>query len=129
MNNQALSNCIRTAIAISFSAAVVLSANAETVPVPTITKAFSVVEDYPDTVPVGTSVIFKKRDTILAKATLETGVQARVFSLGQNEDFPLPVTTVDECDFYVSIVIPLRAYRYTQLTPTPVTRAKFRQRS
>lgn len=74
---------------------------------PTVTKAFDVFDQYPGSVPQGTLVTFKKKDTTLATHIIESGVQARVFALGDQDIVPKPIESVDNCDHYISTVIPL----------------------
>lgn len=74
---------------------------------PTVTKAFDVVDRYPESIPQGTLVTFKRKDTKLAAHIIDEGLQARVFSLGDQEKIPQPIDTTGNCDHYISTVIPL----------------------
>lgn len=74
---------------------------------PTVTKAFDVFEKYPETIPQGTLIAFKKKNTQIAKHIMESGVQARVFALNDQEHYPTPIDIKDNCNHYISKVIPL----------------------
>lgn len=74
---------------------------------PTVTKAFDLFEKYPEKIPQGTIVTFKKKETKIAAKIFDTSLQARIFALDDNELRPKPVDTKDDCNIYISHVYPL----------------------
>lgn len=92
--------CVLCALCIfTASAAAQLSA-----PRPTVTRALDLIQDFAPRVPLGTEAVFRPRPTTLAKAIVDSGVQVRVFGLLDNETKPSRVSTIGDCDIYLSVV-------------------------
>lgn len=84
---------------------VATSAEAQsTVPRPTVTRAVDLILDFQSRVPLGTDAIFRPRPTSLAKSIIDAGIQVRIFGLLDNEKKPSRVSTVGDCDIYLSAV-------------------------
>jgi hypothetical protein len=75
-----------------------------TVPRPTVTRAFDVFENYPERVSVGTDIVFKRKASEAARKLVHSGLHIRIFSLRADETEPTPITTIDGCDVYLSVV-------------------------
>src|SRR5262249_34615730 len=71
---------------------------------PTVTRAIDLIYTYPARVPIGTDVVFKRKDSSSGRTIVQSGIQVRVFTLGDNESRPKPITTVADCDVYLSVV-------------------------
>jgi len=71
---------------------------------PTITRAVDIVQRPADRIEFGTQLIFKQQPTQRAERIRRKGFQIRVFTLGVNETIPNPVTSIDDCNIYVSVV-------------------------
>lgn len=82
--------------------------NAAEIDRPTVTKAFDVIEKYPEIISYGTLVSFKKKNTKFASDIVVQGVQARVFTLVDQENYPRPTAIQSNCSHYLTTVIPLR---------------------
>lgn len=78
-------------------------------PRPTVTRAVDLIDNYPARVPIGTDVVFKRKSTSTGRTVMQSGIQVRVFTLGDNESRPKPITTVADCDVYLSVVHPLQS--------------------
>jgi hypothetical protein len=78
-------------------------------PRPTVTRAIDLIDNYPVKIPIGTDVVFKRKTANTGRALVQSGVQVRVFTLGENENRPQPITTVADCDVYLSVVYRLRS--------------------
>jgi hypothetical protein len=88
-------------------AAICSTACAADAALPTVTKAFDLFDSYPQSVPPGTLVVFRKKDTILASRIADAGIQARIFTLGELDLTPHAMSTDDGCGLYMSTVYPL----------------------
>lgn len=81
------------------------SAAAQTIePRPTVTRAEDLVLAFASRVPVGTDAVFRQRSSASASALVNSGVQVRIFSLSGSETRPSKVSTVGDCDVYLSVV-------------------------
>jgi Skp family chaperone for outer membrane proteins len=74
---------------------------------PTIANVFDVFEKYPNKIPQGTLVTFKKKESKFATKIVEGGIQARIFALDDSDDTPKPIDTKDNCNIFISYVFPL----------------------
>src|SRR5690606_4495323 len=73
---------------------------------------------YPDSVPVGTEVVFRPvAGSSRAEAIVRGGLQVRVFSLRDREDRPARLGVQDGCEVYLSVV--------HRLSVTPGGEARF----
>lgn len=102
-----LSTAARCAVlSVLLLAAPVTSSFAQAVaPRPTVTRAADVFENTPDRVVAGSRLVLKTRGTQVAQRIVRSGLQVRVFSLSDEQSRPVPVSTVADCDVYVSVVL------------------------
>lgn len=90
-----------TCVVCAFSA----TASAQSaVPRPTVTRSVDLIQEFASRVPLGTEAVFKPRPTARAKSIVDSGVQVRIFGLLDNETKPSRVSTIGDCDIYLSVV-------------------------
>ncbi|QBE65997.1 hypothetical protein [Pseudoduganella lutea] len=75
----------------------------------TITKATDVIMSPPTNIAVRSTLQFKQLNTSAARALASGGFQIRVFTLSHQAAIPGIVTELDDCNIYISAVIPVRA--------------------
>jgi hypothetical protein len=86
-------------------------------PRPTVTRALDLITVYSSPISLGAEVVFVQKPNLSsrARALIQSGVQARVFSLEEGERKPKPIATVgkrtNKCNVYLSTV--------HRLLPTP----------
>lgn len=79
-------------------------------PRPTVTRALDLITDYSSPISLGAEVVFTQKPNLSARARalIQSGVQARVFSLEEGEKTPKPIATVgkrsNKCNVYISTV-------------------------
>lgn len=95
---------LRHSIICALCAVTASAAAQSTVPRPTVTRAVDLILDFASRVPLGTEAVFRPRPTALAKSIVDTGVQVRIFGLLDNETKPGRVSTIGDCDIYLSVV-------------------------
>jgi hypothetical protein len=71
---------------------------------PTVTRAQDIIQTPEKRVEFGTQLVFKQLQTPQANRIRRNGFQIRVFSLYVNETRPRPITTIGNCDIYISDV-------------------------
>jgi hypothetical protein len=76
-------------------------------PRPTVTRATDLVLEYPSRVPLGTDVVFKRKTSATGMALVQAGVQVRVFRLDEGDARPKALTSVGDCEVYLTKVYPL----------------------
>lgn len=76
-------------------------------PRPTVTRATDLVLEYPSRVPLGTDVVFKRKTSATGMTLVKAGVQVRVFRLDEGDDRPKALTSVGDCEVYLTSVYPL----------------------
>lgn len=74
-------------------------------PRPTVTRAIDVFESNPERVIAGSRLAFKTKAIAAAQKIVRSGLQARVFALRDNESRPTPLTRIDDCDVFLSVVL------------------------
>lgn len=75
------------------------------VPLPTVTRAIDVFESSPERVIVGSRLAFKTKATTSAQKIVRSGLQVRVFTLRDDQSRPSPITIIDDCDVFLSVVL------------------------
>jgi len=83
-------------------------------PLPTVTRAIDVFVSNPEHFVVGSHLQFKIKDAQAAKRIVSSGLQVRVFTLGDDQFQPSPITTIDDCDVFLSIVLKVKRYSDTE---------------
>jgi hypothetical protein len=69
---------------------------------PTIARAFDLIHKPSTTVPVGTSLVFKRKDSPGAKLLAAKGFQIRTFAVADAQTIPEALYSMDDCDIYLS---------------------------
>jgi hypothetical protein len=77
-------------------------------PRPTVTKASDLIAAYPARVAVGTNVVFQRKNPGAGAGLAQAGLQVRVFALDDGQLRPAPVSTIGDCEIFLSSVHQLK---------------------
>jgi hypothetical protein len=72
-----------------------------------VTRAYDLIESFPDRIPVGHPMVFKVKQAQSAKVISRSGIFVRIFPLGKSDQIPRPQIKADDCDYYLATVFTL----------------------
>jgi hypothetical protein len=75
---------------------------------PTVTRALDFIKEYPSRVPLGTNVVFERRNPESDKSLIYSGLQVRIFKIRIGEKRPTAIAEIDGCEVYMTTVVTLR---------------------
>ncbi len=78
------------------------------IPLRTVTKPNDIFENNPQRVVVGDRIVLKARSRPAVAQLLRSGLQARIFTLRDDQSKPSPITTIDDCDVFLAVVLSLQ---------------------
>ncbi|MFZ4285750.1 hypothetical protein [Variovorax sp. HJSM1_2] len=81
---------------------------------PTVTRAEDVFQGHPDRIPAGTRLVLKAKEAPAAKRIVNSGLQVRVFALRADQSKPTPITTIEDCDVFLSVVLKIEVSKDTE---------------
>lgn len=88
-------------------------------PRPTIARVTDVFEGRPERVLAGSRIALKTKNLAAARRVVHSGLQVRIFSLRDDQSSPSPITTIDDCDVFLAVVLAIEAPNDTEaIVPT-----------
>lgn len=89
-------------------------------PLPTVTRVADMFETYPAAVRVENWIALKAKNSPSIRQLLKDGLQVRIFTLRRGESMPNSIVTIDNCDVFLTTVLPIGSPRDLEATIPPL---------